>query len=126
MSTPKKVSCLCLSIFGIMIVPYIGAYIYADGNFEKDYFDFPPLKPEEVFNNFSWPVFWAVAVIFAITMLLYFFPTLFGWKKGDSPIRVNTSPAVAFQIWFWAGLVVWAGSLIFLMQHLSGPTWFLN
>jgi hypothetical protein len=126
MSTPKKVSCLCLSIFGIMIVPYIGAYIYADGKFEKDYFDFPPLKPEEVFNNFSWPVFWAVAVIFAITMLLYFFPTLFGWKKGDSPIRVHTSPAVAFPIWFWAGLVVWAGSLIFLMQHLSGPTWFLN
>jgi hypothetical protein len=109
-----------------MVVPYIGTYVHLNGNFDQHYFDFPPLKPEETFNNFSWPVFWAVAVIFAITMLLYFFPTLFGWKKGDKPVRTQTSTAVAFPKWFWAGLIVWAGSLIFLMQHSSGPKWFLN
>ena len=125
MSAPKKVFWLCLSIFGMMIVPYIGAYIHTDGNFDKNYFDFPPLKPEEVFNNFSWPVFWTVAAIFAVTMLLYFFPTLFGWKK-EKNIQVQSRPAVAFPIWFWAGLIVWAGSLIFLIGHFSGPKWFLN
>ena len=34
--------------------------------------------------------------------------------------------SVAFPIWFWAGLIVWAGSLIFLIGHFSGPKWFLN
>lgn len=125
MSAPKKVFWLCLSIFGIMIVPYIGAYIHTDGIFDKDYFDFPPLTPEKIFKDFSWPVFWTVAAIFAVTMLLYFFPTLFGWKKGEKNI-VIARPSVAFPIWFWAGLVVWAGSFIFLIGHFSGPKWFLN
>lgn len=126
MSAPRKVFWLCLAMFGIIIVPYIGAYIHTGGNFDKDYFDFPPLKPETVFRDFSWPVFWTVVVIFAVTMLLYFFPTLFGWKKGEKNIVVQARPSVGFPIWFWAGLVVWAGSFIFLIGHFSGPKWFLN
>ena len=126
MSAPKKVFWLCLLIFGIVIVPYVGAYIHLNGNFNQDYFDFPPLVPEKIYDNFSWPVFWTVAVIFAITMLLYLFPGLFGWKRQKN-MQVQARPAVAFPIWFWAGLVVWAGSLIFLITlHTNGPKWFLN
>jgi hypothetical protein len=63
MSMPKKVFWLCLLIFGIMIVPYIGAYLHLDGDFNQHYFDFPPLMAE-----------------------------------------------VAFPIWFWIGLIIWAAT----------------
>lgn len=125
MSNPKKVFYLLFTMFGIIIIPYIGAYIHLHGDFNKDYFDFPALQPEELFTDFSFPVFWTVAIIFAITLLLYFFPSLFGFKKAEdnhSPSR----PSVAFPKWFWGGLGVWSISFIFLIGHFTSPKWFLN
>ena len=75
MSDSKKVFYLLLSMFGIVIVPYIGAYIHLDGIFDQHYFDFPALKPEEVFKDlppamggFNWMVFITVAVVFVLTL----------------------------------------------------------
>ena len=134
MSDSKKVFYLLLSMFGIVIVPYIGAYIHLDGIFDQHYFDFPALKPEEVFKDlppamggFNWMVFITVAVVFVLTLLLYFFPTLFGFKKIKKNVE-NLMPKqkVSFPVWFWAGLIVWGFSFIFLVGHFSTPKWFLN
>lgn len=127
MSASKKVFYLLLSMFGIIIVPYIGGYIHLDGNFDQHYFDFPPLKPEEIYNNFSWPVFIAVAIVIAVTAILYLFPRLFGFRKPDKDIpAAPLRPNVSFPVWFWAGLIVWAISFTFLCGHFSTPKWFLN
>lgn len=125
MTTSKKVSYLLLSFFGIILIPYIGSYIHLDGKFDKEYFAFPPLEPERIYDNFSWPVFTVVAVIFLITIVFYIFPTLFGFRKE----KVVAKPKVArvsYPTWFWIGGLVWLGSLIFLFGHFSGPKWFLN
>ena len=125
MANSKRVFYLLLACFGIIAIPYAGAYIHTGGKFDTHYFDFPPLQPEKIYDNFSWPVFIAVAVLFVITILFYFFPALFGFKKVPS-VHTTEPPKVSFPVWFWAGLVVWAGSLIFLTLHLTSPRLFLN
>ena len=127
MSDTKKVSYLLLSLFVMAIVPYIGSYIYHHGVFDKHYFDFPPLKPEHVYDNFSWPIFIAVAIVFFLTMVLYAYPYLFGFKRLETIVTSQESKeSVSFPRWFWIGLVVWGGTLIFLMGHFTSPKWFLN
>ena len=62
------------------MITYAGAYFHTGGIFDSHYFDFPRLQPEKIYDHFSWPVFIAVAVLFVITILFYFYPTLFGFK----------------------------------------------
>lgn len=128
MTETKKVSYILFALMGIIFVPYIGSYIYHDGVFDTHYFDFPPLKAEFVYDNFSWTVFITVSIVFFLTILLYIFPTLFGFKKvkTERPSEEILKNSVPFPIWFWIGGIVWAGSFIFLLCHFTTPKWFLN
>ncbi len=133
-SAPKKVFYLLLAFFGLVITPYIGAYIHVSGVFDKHYFDFPPLSAELIYKDqtpanggFSWTVFWGVMVIAFLTLLLYVFPRLFGFKAPPAVAKPPAPrPRVPFPTWFWAGTAVWAVTAIFLAGHFTSPKWFLN
>jgi len=126
MSSSSKVVYVLLGMFGIVIIPYFGAYFHLDGNFDAHYFDFPPLKVEHEYTEFNWPIFYTVGVLFILTAILYIFPRVFGFKKSENKDSVTPHPATSYPVWFWIGGAVWLGSFVFLLLKCTYPKWFLN
>lgn len=125
MNGTTKVFYVLAAIFAIVFVPYFGAYYHSNGIFDKDYFDFPPTKVEHEYNNFSYPVFYAVIVVAIITLTLYIFPKLFGFKKVKAVIEQRPDK-VSFPKWFWIGGLVWIAVFAYLTTVPSGPNWLLH
>lgn len=123
MTTDKKIFYLLLVYLGILLCPYIGAWILYDGKFPADFFAFPPLVagPKAPFNRV---VFIIVSIIFLATALLYFFPSVYGFKKVT--VTPKTFPKVSLPIWFWIGLVMFAVTLTVLWGKFNEPKWLIN
>ena len=124
MSLIRKVFYLLLAIGGIIILPYIGAWLKYDGVFPTEYFAYPPLvAPEKA--GFSLIMFLLIAGAFIIVAAVYLFPRLFTFKKSTSTL---TPPdrKVGLPIWFWLGLLMWGGTLVVLWGKFSEPKWLLN
>lgn len=122
--TTKSFCFLLLTLIAIVYVPYFGAYIAEHGNLEK-YFFFPPIEIPPNKPGFNLFVTICVAIIFLIFLLLYLFPRLFGFSKV-SPLQIQANKKLPLPIWFWLGLITWAGTLIFLIARLEEPKWFAN
>ncbi|MBK8847323.1 MAG: hypothetical protein IPO27_12580, partial [Bacteroidetes bacterium] len=78
------------------------------------------------YDDFSWIVFYGVGFFFVVTMMIYVFPRLFGFKKPLPITNTTPRPKVAFPSWFWWGGGVWLVVLGFLLGHFSSPKWLLN
>lgn len=123
MTTSLKVFYLFCTCAAIIIIPYIGAWIHFDGHFPANYFQYPPLvAPEKA--GFSLPVFVAVAIMFLSLIVLYLFPSVYGFKKVTSVPTPQISN-VKLPAWFWAGLVMWGGTLFILWAKFSEPRWII-
>ncbi|MFM9945712.1 MAG: hypothetical protein ACKVQB_10820 [Bacteroidia bacterium] len=125
MSTIKKMTWLMVTIMAIMALPYIGGYIYCQGVFPDHYFQYPPLSaPEKAPFNMT------VAIVFAVInitwIILYLFPSLIGFKKYTDPKPAESKQKLKLPIWFWIGMVMWAGTLVVMWGHFSGPKLLLN
>jgi hypothetical protein len=125
MSQLKKMSWLIVTIFAIMCLPYISGYIYFNGIFPDHYFAYPPLSaPDKLPFNMT------VAIVFGVInitwLVLYLFPSLIGFKKYVPKKTEEESKNLKLPIWFWIGLVMWAGTLIIMWGKFSGPKIILN
>lgn len=119
----KKISVILITLFAIMVIPYIGAYVSCHGHIPTNYFDFPPIKHDKPKANSSSLI--VAAILFIVFCLLYFFPQLFGFKKKyhheDFKIIRKYLPQ-----WFWIGLFFWAGSLLIFITKVGDPKWITN
>ncbi len=124
MSITRKTGLLLCAMLSIVILPWLGSYIYYSGNFPEGFFNYPMLEPLPK-APFSWMVFIVVAVAFIGVATVYLLPTFFGFKKvpyvaRDKVIRVK------FPIWFWLGLIAWGYALVLLWTKSMTPIWFLH
>lgn len=124
MTTLKQVYYLLLAIAGIVFLPYIGSWLYADGSYPADFFEYPPLSaPAKA--GFNIYIFLGVAVCGLVVTLLYVFPRLFGFRQVVL-IRKEPVQPTPLPIWFWVGLVIWGVPLALLWAKVDQPKWLLN
>jgi hypothetical protein len=121
-NTSKAFYLLCTCI-GILAVPYLGAWVAFDGNFPDNYFQYPPLSvPAKA--DFNLPIFIGIVGINLLFAAFFLFPSLFGFKPG--PIRpVQPVKKVPLPVWFWAGLIMWGGTLLILWGKFTEPKWII-
>ncbi len=125
MSTNRKVVYLLGTLAGIFYSPYITSYIKYGGKFPEGKFRFPPLEPLEK-SMFSIWIFIIIAIIFFIVILLFLFPKLFGFKHYFYPEQKKEIEKPKLPAWFYAGLLMWLGSLLVLCLKTSEPRWLVN
>ncbi len=131
MDLQRRLYYLLLAIIGIFILPYIGGCVWVyfntpDNQFPASYFEYPPLtaEPKAPYNQI---VFIIIAIMFAAVALLYLFPRLFGFKKGNiTDLIMPPMPKVSYPKWFWIGLIMQAGTLFILWGKFSEPKWLIN
>ena len=125
-SLRKKVFYLVIVILAIFFTPYIAEYFQnTPHGIPKEFFAYPPSKPRDdhrpgpnlFFNIIS-------SVVFIGIILFLIFPQWFGFKKH--PKRLKAVNKVPFPIWFWIGLVLWVGTLLFSIVKFSEPKWLIN
>lgn len=124
MSKTRRIFYLLLTLMGIALLPYIGAKIHFNGEFPTNYFEFPTLTAAPK-AGFSWTVFILIGISFFLTIVLYIYPRIFGFKKPP-PATITAVPKVRLPKWFWIGLILWAGSLIAMWGHFSSPRWLVD
>lgn len=124
MSDTRKITYLLLAQLAIVILPWLGAYIDHSGVFPPGYFAYPMLGPEAK-APFSWLVFGVVALVFLAVATLYFFPSVFGFKKVAVPAR-KPVVKVGWPLWFWVGLSAWGAAIYLLWTKSVHPIWFLH
>ena len=124
MSDHKKIFYILASIAGILFLPYIGAYIHLNGDFPEDYFAFPALTaPAKA--PFSLLVFCGVGVMFTASIVLYFYPYIFGFKRVP-PVPKQTFQKVKLPGWFWVGSIVFGTTLFLSWMKFSEPHFIIN
>lgn len=116
----SRIVIILLTLASIMVVPYLGAYYWFDGDFPTDYFRFPPVRHDKPGNSLFGLVL--SAGLFALALLLYFFPKLFGFKTYVGE-RDQSFTRLTFPKWFWIGLVLWLVGLFTFAARLSEPRW---
>ena len=124
MRESQKLLLVLAALASFLVLPYVGAYIYFDGNFPEGFFAFPPLEapPKAPFNMTIFIIIW---ICFFIVAALYILPRLFGFKKPPAMPKAAVQQ-VSFPVWFWAGLVLWIVPLTVLVGHFSGPKLIIN
>lgn len=119
----RKITYLLLALGVILVMPYIGAYVGFEGEFPAHYFEYPPVKafPKA---GFSWLYFIAIAAAGVFIILFYIYPWIFGFRRPTLPPlkEIERKP---FPVWFWVGLILWAGTLFFLWGKFSQPKWLI-
>ena len=103
MSSTKKITYILLTISAIVFLPLIGAYIHHGGQFPEGYFAYPMLTFEEK-PGFSWLVWGIFAAGGFAFLMLYLFPSLFGFKPQPVP-PARAVKKVKLPLWFWIGLI---------------------
>lgn len=124
MKLSTKLIILLACLAGLVMVPYFGAYVYFDGDFPTDYFEYPPLTTGDK-ADFHPVVFWAIAAFGLLVILLYIRPQLFGFKT----VKAAPKPKVAkvkWPVWAWTGLVIWAAALIAIWSKAPNPRWLVD
>ncbi|MFK7923063.1 MAG: hypothetical protein AB8H47_13960 [Bacteroidia bacterium] len=119
----KRILLLLLALTAIMLLPYLGALIQYDNTLPAGYFNYPVsmihLRP---------PTSWIYLIAFSIIGLgigvIYFLPKWVGFK---APVLKKAKPIkqVAFPIWFWIGLVMWAIPIALFWTKASEPSWLI-
>ncbi len=126
MSITRRITFLLFIIAAIAILPWLGSWIRHNGVFPADFFNYPPSTPPAYTAPFSWTVFIITAIVFGGSMgCLYFFPSLFGFKKMPLPPK-KEMPKVNLPIWFWAGLVLWGTTTLLFLTKSKEPLWLLH
>jgi len=123
MSIINKMFYLSLAIFGIIIIPYLGAWVHYLGEFPPDYFKFPYIEAGEK-AEFSLPIFINISTIFIILILVYLKPKWFGFH----PIKIKRKEYIPkpLPFWFWVGLIMFTVTLWVLWGKFSEPKWLIN
>jgi hypothetical protein len=121
MDTSKNLFKILATIALMFILPYLGALIAFDGKIPHSLFLYPAIVPQAK-ASFNIYIFVLISLIFVAFVLLYFFPKLYGFKKVEVQANVEVKK-VKFPVWFWAGLIIWLLSLIFLWSKPSGVVW---
>lgn len=126
MTNLKKVFYLLASIAAIMFLPYAGSWVHYGGPFPEHFFAYPPLEPQPpAKTHFNQTIFILIAILFIVVVVFYLFPRIFGFKKQPR-IPARKPDKVALPIWFWAGLIMWGGSIVLLWGKFSEPRWLLH
>ena len=124
MSSTKKITYILLTISAIVFLPLIGAYIHHGGQFPEGYFAYPMLTFEEK-PGFSWLIWGIFAAGGFVFLMLYLFPSLFGFKPQPVP-PTRAVKKVKFPIWFWIGLVSYGVTAFFLWTKAHEPVTLLH
>lgn len=125
MTATRKITTLLLAMLAIVILPWIGSYIYHNyGQFPSGFFNYPYLAPSPK-APFSWTVFGIFAAAGIGIAIVYLFPQWVGFKKLPIPPKKDV-PKVGFPIWFWIGLLLWGSALFFLWGKFTQPLWYLH
>ncbi|MBK9257849.1 MAG: hypothetical protein IPM42_20535 [Saprospiraceae bacterium] len=124
MSKTQQVSYILLCFAAIIFLPLIGSYIHHNGVFPDGFFQYPMLAAKEK-APFSWLVFGIVAAGGFLVILLYLFPSLFGFKKQPVPQQPKVIK-VKWPLWLWIGIFSLGSSLVLLWSKSTWPTTFLH
>lgn len=142
----RQVFVLLLTIAAMVSIPYIAVYIKC-GDIPIGYFKYPPTSietercipcigaVERVPFNFT--IYIIYSIIGILIILLYLFPSIYGFKKGPEikekyfyQYAKNTLKALKTKkklpVWFWFGLIMWLVPLVLFSRVHDEPKWLLN
>jgi hypothetical protein len=128
MSNRKKVFFLLLTIAAVFYTPYIALYIH-EGEIPEGFFHFPADKPGEGKPGPHWLVLSIAALFFLFTILIYFLPRLFRFRRCKDPeVKETLSPTTKkkLPVWFWVGLVMWLTILVLFQLKVKEPKWLMD
>jgi len=124
MSKTKQVTYILLTFAAIIFLPLMGSYLHHNGAFPDGFFTYPMLSAKEK-APFSWLIFSLVAAGGLLIILLYLFPSLFGFKKMPVPPQPSVVK-VKWPLWLWIGILALGSSLILLWTKSTWPATFLH
>jgi len=116
-----------LAIIGILLAllagPYITLYCKYGGIPDK-FFNFPATTAGDTKPAPTLFMTVGISVVFLVVIALLLFPRLFGFKKVPPIAKAAKKKAHAhLPVWFFVGLVLSAGTLVFTSLHLRSPVW---
>lgn len=124
MTPLKQVTYILLAFGAIIFLPLIGSFIHHNGHFPDGFFAYPMLEFVEK-APFSWPIFLTIAAGGLGVAVLYFFPSVFGFKKVALPPSLPVKK-VAFPWWGWLGLISYGVTVFLLWNKFHEPVLFLH
>jgi hypothetical protein len=125
MTLERQLLYVAAAVFGIVFLPYAGAWIVYAGSFPKDYFDFPATVAAQKYG-FNRTLFILVALFMLVVALFYAVPRLFGFKSPPAARPPADAAPRAWPVWFWIGLAAWAVAFVMFAGKFREPRWLLN
>lgn len=86
---------------------------------------FPATEPNTK-AGFNLIVAVAISLSFVAVSFLFLLPSLFGFKPPLVPDPQTKPTRKGLPVWFWLGLLLWAGALALLGLKAREPAWLVN
>ena len=114
-----------LVILAMIFLPIFGTLIHFNGHTPLNFYEFPPLSPDTK-APFNLIVFIVIAIICLFIVLLYIFPSWFGFKKVKVEKFVKSDQKEKLPLWFWFGVIIFSIALYFLWSKSQSPKFIIN